>query len=682
MQINDTQQETLDTILGGQASALSSSTRLTLGGALKLFIETHHLAAHALISSVAAGDFNVSLVKQLREFLAARDFDATVLVGVGFKRMLVNPCPKLVEDIATYGEAKTAETLSHAVVRVSGMVIDLCYLRLGDTYEQVNNFALRQFQAFWKETRDMRSIMAITPDLAKELARSHEGFTMGAPSALSASAPAVVKGSRVVVKAAKDEWYTGTVTRVGAKSISVTFDDHATAVIQAEDWAEIRPMILDYKSDESLTDSEANPLWNKRGTRSKVTIDLGATKAKPVAEVKKLLGYGQPKVYAALRGSRNPALIAKWMRTTWTILNAAYFGAKMHQPAFVVLSYADEHKHKIGGVWNAKDRQFCLGVSIFDEDEATAMHALAHVMSHQAVSDVDKLAGVGHGKAWQDHMRHVDPTAPKADLLRDVPYMEQFELPDSPIDAGADEDAEDAGPVKSALPTVVPPESKKKSTVGDRQPLAVAPDIDTPVMIWNASGIWRKGLALGGQDRGTADLAVLTMPSSDRYQRVPLENLYRMDPEAEDRSRFSTPAWIASATRVSTALGLVLPLLKTFSNYYGSVTGTWLARDMRHHFLPLLPDVTNPNRVIMVTFELARPGASDLNATKAAVAALFKLFLLDATLGRPHMIFAKNPPRKPMRPADALAYDAFYSELGFTRSGNLVWMRPTLKGKK
>lgn len=160
--------------------ATSGSSSLTLGGALKAFIDQTPLAHHAQISAVAAGDSNVSLTKQFCAFLVANDFDATVIVGIGYTKALRKPCPKLIEAIRESSEAKVAYNIQHAVVKVGGIVFDLTYLRLGDTYSHLNNFPVKEFYRFFREVKDMKHLMSITPDHARELARKADnGWTMG-----------------------------------------------------------------------------------------------------------------------------------------------------------------------------------------------------------------------------------------------------------------------------------------------------------------------------------------------------------------------------------------------------------------------------------------------------------------------------------------------------------------------
>ncbi len=164
---------------------------LTLGGALRRFIEINPHAHQSQISAVAAGDNNISLVKQFCAFLVKHDFDAEVLVGVGYRKKLVKPCPQLIAQMAEEGAPYVHTQLKHPVVKVNSVVIDLCFLRLGDSYEQSNSFSLKQFNEYWKETRNMADLMAITPEVAKRLAESQPGFAQARRHAMASAAPMI-----------------------------------------------------------------------------------------------------------------------------------------------------------------------------------------------------------------------------------------------------------------------------------------------------------------------------------------------------------------------------------------------------------------------------------------------------------------------------------------------------------
>lgn len=73
--------------------------------------------------------------------------------------------------------------------------------------------------------------------------------------ALSAGTHNFKRGDRVICKVDKDEWYTGTVTRAGAK-VHVDFDDDFDAVIDENDFKHIKALTTPKKSKRALSDAQ------------------------------------------------------------------------------------------------------------------------------------------------------------------------------------------------------------------------------------------------------------------------------------------------------------------------------------------------------------------------------------------------------------------------------------------
>lgn len=183
---------------------ISVSRALTLGMALREFLAVNPNAHHAQISAMAAGDQNVTLSKQFCQYLQRHEFDASLVVGTGFVKRLISPCPQLVAKAQEIGLAKVEYTLQHAVVKVHDIVFDLTFLRLGENYEQVNNFMFKQFVNYWREVKDVAHLMSITPEHAKELARPPQGFDRGRAAPAPAARPSILASVSNVV------WYTYT----------------------------------------------------------------------------------------------------------------------------------------------------------------------------------------------------------------------------------------------------------------------------------------------------------------------------------------------------------------------------------------------------------------------------------------------------------------------------------------
>ncbi len=360
----------------------------------------------------------------------------------------------------------------------------------------------------------------------------------------SLSASIRKKGDRVIVKANPNEWYTGTITRINPTSTSVLFDDHATSVIKEPDYKDMKPMLINYKSDEPLTDAEALPLWKKAAsTVSKIKMPVKEVPSKDTDKVamaardKQLLKHGHAKAYEQARGSNNPALIVKWMHLAWTSLNHAYFKGAMREPVLVNITYAQERKAKVGGVWKAMDRHLCLGVTLFDGTELSVLKALLHEMCHQAVSEIDNLVGVGHGVPWGRWMHTVGQHVYlQIDPTHDVPYMLQFE----PADAA-----------QLPLMRLTPRETAVKGLM----PIVRMPRRDTPVQVYTKGGTIRKGLLVANPDKDATTCILILVPSSDRYQTVDIADVYVLPDE--EHLEYRSQMWRSSAARIAVTMGFV-----------------------------------------------------------------------------------------------------------------------------
>jgi hypothetical protein len=143
---------------------VSTSGSFSLAGAVREFIENTSAAKQALANSTVAGMCNTSLTRALYKYLKNQDIDAELIVGEGFTKRLINPSVQLQDEIKVNGNASVAEKLQHGVVRVSGIVIDLTHLRLGETYAKVHNFPYREFKEFWIRTKSVSNLVDIRPD--------------------------------------------------------------------------------------------------------------------------------------------------------------------------------------------------------------------------------------------------------------------------------------------------------------------------------------------------------------------------------------------------------------------------------------------------------------------------------------------------------------------------------------
>lgn len=145
---------------------VSESGAFSLAGAVTEFIEDNMIARQALSNKEAAGPINISLTRSLYKFLKAHDFYPELVVGYGYMKELVNPCKLIEDDIRETTSQNVRKQLSHGVVRVNGIVVDLTHLRLGDTYEKIYNFPYRDFSRYWAQVKSMNHVADMKMDEA------------------------------------------------------------------------------------------------------------------------------------------------------------------------------------------------------------------------------------------------------------------------------------------------------------------------------------------------------------------------------------------------------------------------------------------------------------------------------------------------------------------------------------
>jgi hypothetical protein len=76
----------------------------------------------------------------------------------------------------------------------------------------------------------------------------------------------LTKGTRVICRIDKDEWYTGSISNVD-EFVEVAFDDGTASQARDEEIRFIKRLLVNRISKKALTYDQAEPLWNKNITR-------------------------------------------------------------------------------------------------------------------------------------------------------------------------------------------------------------------------------------------------------------------------------------------------------------------------------------------------------------------------------------------------------------------------------
>lgn len=125
-------------------------------------------------------------------------------------------------------------------------------------------------------------------------------------ASLSAGDHDFKKGDRVIVRIKKNEWYTGTVKRAGAKAVKIDFDDGADADVEPADFKHIKPMLKAKKSKKPLSLEEAKALYTAPAVKKTVVkkIQVPAVKTPVKGKLNNPLGRGKWRIYISNQGTK------------------------------------------------------------------------------------------------------------------------------------------------------------------------------------------------------------------------------------------------------------------------------------------------------------------------------------------------------------------------------------------
>lgn len=110
------------------------------------------------------------------------------------------------------------------------------------------------------------------------------------------------KGDRVIVRIAKNEWYTGVVLGAGAL-LKIKFDDGATAEVDAEDLGDVHTLYAHIVSKAALADAQAKPCCVPSSTKP-LPANLLPPRDPSSGAVLNIYGTIPGQIYAATKAGR------------------------------------------------------------------------------------------------------------------------------------------------------------------------------------------------------------------------------------------------------------------------------------------------------------------------------------------------------------------------------------------
>lgn len=128
------------------------------------YVQNDKLAKNAQISAEQAEEAYPRLVKNLLSELAHEDIDAKIIEYKGYKHNL--------DDTMTSAfEGKVPSQLTHAVIQVGQMAIDICRLRMGNNYELPLSYPIKEALRYWAVMVDRTHLAKMTSEDVKHRVR-------------------------------------------------------------------------------------------------------------------------------------------------------------------------------------------------------------------------------------------------------------------------------------------------------------------------------------------------------------------------------------------------------------------------------------------------------------------------------------------------------------------------------
>lgn len=400
-------------------------------------------------------------------------------------------------------------------------------------------------------------------------------------------------GDRVAVEFNKDEWYTGTITKVLAKrGYNVTFDDgeSSTANPTVERVIKLDPKKAK-KSKKALTLKDMRLLKPERGTavpKAKVKAEPKAkpkakaapavapkAKAKPTTKVKPTKAVKKPvkkpaKPMPPMVNPRNPRspktpvniresnemtaeekhLMSKlsqavtfsssksrpaklsYLNVIWFHANKVFFDSKLPKIS-IRLSKDMGDSFRRRGAWFPTRGQIAISPRLFNGKEFQVLTTMVHEMCHQAVTQLDKISdrsNGGHGFAWEAWMRKCGLTPSRYSKYDNESFMEQHEKEEHKLMQLRKE--------KAALDT-----SAKQMRHSSLYPGESAQYFDAKL------NKWMKGAIACKHDLAGKRMAFIRDPLSSSFGIIPSTWLYQVD--EQERNTYQTDSWKNAVKRTA-----------------------------------------------------------------------------------------------------------------------------------
>ena len=116
----------------------------------------------AMSGALGADIVHPILLKRFRKALKEANFEPKLLVLTGYKGHAESSMPVALQELKPMA-------MSHAVVAVGRLVIDLCYKRMGENYDLPQTYPEQRIMERWQHVQDVSKLAELTPEDVKRM---------------------------------------------------------------------------------------------------------------------------------------------------------------------------------------------------------------------------------------------------------------------------------------------------------------------------------------------------------------------------------------------------------------------------------------------------------------------------------------------------------------------------------
>lgn len=145
----------------------ASTDGQSLPDLVRYFTHQDHQGKKAMSGAFGADIVHPILLKRFRKALKTAGFEPRLLVLTGYKGRVDETMPSSMRELKPVA-------VSHAVVAVGRVIIDMCFKRMGSNYNLPQTYPEKRISERWSHVQDVSKFADLTPDDIKRMRQAEQ----------------------------------------------------------------------------------------------------------------------------------------------------------------------------------------------------------------------------------------------------------------------------------------------------------------------------------------------------------------------------------------------------------------------------------------------------------------------------------------------------------------------------